>query len=162
MVDNDRPRDCMYNTLIGVISPIGAQRAAVSSANVALSLMGPALIDYLANGTNPEPAGNRHPFGAWAPHGIYRCAGENQWVAIAVRGEDMWGRFAALPGLALSSEARLASHHGRIANQGALDAAISAWTSERSVMEVVVVIRTQARIGPMPCTASPVKGRCTP
>ena len=44
MVDKTSPRDCMYNTLIGVISPIGAQRAAVSSANVALSLISLALI----------------------------------------------------------------------------------------------------------------------
>ena len=37
IIDSDNPRDCMYSTLIGVISPIGAHRAAVKSANFARS-----------------------------------------------------------------------------------------------------------------------------
>ncbi|HYK15994.1 MAG TPA: CoA transferase, partial [Burkholderiales bacterium] len=74
-------------TMANVIARMGLA-IDLSQYELGLGLMGPALIDYLANGTNPEPVGNRHPFGAWAPHGIYRCAGDDRWVAIAVRGED--------------------------------------------------------------------------
>ncbi|MBI2764962.1 MAG: CoA transferase [Chloroflexi bacterium] len=59
----------------------------LSQYEVGLGLMGPALLDRLANGTAPEPVGNRHPFAAWAPHGIYRAQGDDRWAAIAVR----WG-----------------------------------------------------------------------
>ena len=106
----------------------------LSQYELGLGLMGPAIIDYLANGTDPAPVGNRHAFGDWAPHGIYRCAGEDQWVAIAVRGDEEWVAFATLSGL--GSDARFATHDARIANQDALDAAISAWTAPQDAWAV--------------------------
>ena len=108
----------------------------LSQYELGLGLMAPALIDYLANGVNPEPVGNRHPFGDWAPHGIYTCAGEDRWVAIAVRGDEEWAGFASLPGLGLAKDARFASHAERLANQDALAEAISAWTGTRDALEV--------------------------
>jgi len=108
----------------------------LSQYELGLGLMGPALIDYLANRTNPEPVGNRHPFGAWAPHGIYRCAGEDRWVAIAVRGDGEWQRLAALIGDAIGADARFATHDSRVANQDALDAAIESWTRPQSAEAV--------------------------
>lgn len=94
-----------------------------------LGIMAPALLDYLANGVDAAPVGNRHPFGAWAPHGIYRCAGEDRWVAIAVRGDREW---AALCGIMArgenASDPRFATHEARVANQDALDALVEDWT----------------------------------
>lgn len=107
----------------------------LSQYELGLGLMAPALLDYLANGANPEPVGNRHPFGAWAPHGIYRCSGEDEWVAIAVRGDDEWGRFAQVAGID-ASHSRFASHKARIANQDSLDATVEAWTTGRDRFEV--------------------------
>ena len=109
----------------------------LSQYELGLGIMAPALLDYLANGRNPEPVGNRHPFGAWAPHGIYRCAGDDQWVAIAVRGEAEWGAFAELMGRPeLRSDPRFATHAARLANAGALDASIEAWTGPLDRYEV--------------------------
>jgi crotonobetainyl-CoA:carnitine CoA-transferase CaiB-like acyl-CoA transferase len=105
----------------------------LSQYELGLGLMAPALLDYLANGTNPEPVGNRHPFGMYAPHGIYPCAGEDRWVAIAVRGEDEWRRFSALSGI---DDARFATHFSRIEHQDALDAAIAAWTRTQDADEL--------------------------
>ncbi len=103
-----------------------------------LGLMGPALLDYLANGVDPRPVGNRHPFDRWAPHGIYRCAGDDRWVAIAVRGDLQWGALAALMGQpALATDPRFATHDSRIQHQDALDAAVEAWTSARDRYEVM-------------------------
>ncbi|MGE0598302.1 MAG: CoA transferase [Dehalococcoidia bacterium] len=100
----------------------------LSQYELGLGLMGPALLDYLANGVNPEPVGNRHPYGAWAPHGIYATKGDDEWVAIAVRGDNEWDRFAKLVGGGLAEDSRFATHALRVANQDALDAAIEAWT----------------------------------
>ncbi len=101
----------------------------LSQYELGLGLMGPALIDHLANGVEPEPVGNRHPFAAWAPHGIYPSAGEDRWVAIAVRGDAEW---AALCGLMarpeLASDVRFATHDARVREQDALDALLADWT----------------------------------
>jgi crotonobetainyl-CoA:carnitine CoA-transferase CaiB-like acyl-CoA transferase len=99
-----------------------------------LGIMGPAIIDYLANGTNPEPRGNRHPFDAWAPHGIYPCAGEDRWVAIAVRGDDEWRRLAGM--LGIEPGGRFATHADRVANWRELDAAIAARTRREDPYEL--------------------------
>ena len=97
----------------------------LSQYELGLGLMGPALIDYLANGVSPEPVGNRHPFAMYAPHGIYPCAGDDQWIAIAVRGDEDWKRFGPFLG---SSDPRFATHDGRLQHQDELDRAVAEWT----------------------------------
>ena len=43
------------------------------------------LFDYTMNGVNPPSQANRH---RWhAPHNVYPCAGEDQWIAIDVAGD---------------------------------------------------------------------------
>jgi crotonobetainyl-CoA:carnitine CoA-transferase CaiB-like acyl-CoA transferase len=101
----------------------------LSQYELGLSLMGPALIDTSANGTDPQPAGNRHPHGSFAPHGIYRCAGDDRWVAIACADDSEWQRLCALMGAPeLATDALFATHTARIANQDALDATVESWT----------------------------------
>ena len=50
------------------------------------SLLGTLVLDLSANGSNAHAArtGNLLPHGGGAPHGAYRCRGEDRWVAIAV------------------------------------------------------------------------------
>lgn len=113
----------------------------LSQYELGLGLMGPALLDYLANGVNPEPVGNRHPFGAWAPHGIYRCKGNDEWVAIAVRGDEEWRRLATVAGFD-PEDGRFATHAARIANEDTLDQLLEAWTCTRD--RFVIAERLQA------------------
>jgi crotonobetainyl-CoA:carnitine CoA-transferase CaiB-like acyl-CoA transferase len=73
----------------------------------------------------PQPMGNASR--RYAPHGAYRCAGEDDWLAIAVRDAADWRALCALvPGLeglaALDLEARRAAQAG-------IDAALNAWTA---------------------------------
>lgn len=95
-----------------------------------LAIMGPTHMDALVNGTHHEPVGNRHPFGAWAPHGIYPAAGDDRWVAIAVRDDAWWRALCEVmekPDLA--ADPRFATHAARVVNQDALDAAVAQWTA---------------------------------
>jgi len=109
----------------------------LSQYELGLGIMAPALLDYLANGANPEPSGNRHPLGAWAPHGIYRCAGDDRWVAIAVRNDQEWMALArAMGSPALAADPRFATHAARIAHEDELDAMIERWTSSLDRYEV--------------------------
>ena len=88
---------------------------------------GPALLDYQVNGRGPERRGNRD---AWAaPHGVYPCAGEDRFIAIAVADDEQWRRFRKAMGdpdwaAAPEYETRI----GRQRNQDALDDAIADWT----------------------------------
>lgn len=94
-----------------------------------LGIMAPALLHYLASGENPEPAGNWHPWNAWAPHGIYPCEGDDAWVAIAVRGDEEWRALCDIMGqAALADDDRFATHEGRVQRRVAVDVIISNWT----------------------------------
>jgi crotonobetainyl-CoA:carnitine CoA-transferase CaiB-like acyl-CoA transferase len=74
-------------------------------------------------GTPPEPRGNaseRH-----APHGAYRCAGEDDWLSLAVTGDAEWQSLCALvPALAPMAGLTVAERRERHA---AIDAALAAW-----------------------------------
>ena len=88
---------------------------------------GPALLDYQVNGRGPQRRGNRD---AWAaPHGVYPCAGEDRYVAIAVVDDDQWQRFRqAMGDPAWAAAPEYATRIGRQRNQDALDAAVADWT----------------------------------
>ncbi len=49
-----------------------------------MQMAGPAFMDYFLNGRSSGPLENRHPLGAAAPHGVFPCAGDDRWIAIAV------------------------------------------------------------------------------
>ena len=102
----------------------------LSQYELGLGIMAPALLDYLANGRNPEPVGNRHPFEVWAPHGIYPCLGDDEWIAIAVRSDQEWQRLAGVLGLPqLATDTRFATHAARLVNQDALDELLAGVTA---------------------------------
>lgn len=114
----------------------------ISQYELGLGLMGPSYIDHFANGVNPEPVGNRHPFDAFAPHGIYPCAGEDRWVAVAVRGDKEWRTFCAAIGQpSLATDSRFATHRARVSHHDSLDAIISAWTRGRDPHEAMSILQ---------------------
>ncbi len=53
-----------------------------------LAHTGDAALEYLRNGTQRPRMGNRHT--TFAPHGIYRCNGDERWIAIACETERQW------------------------------------------------------------------------
>ncbi len=107
------------------------------------------MLDYQVNGRLPQRVGNGH--GVYAPHGVYRCAGEAEWVAISVLTEEQWREFCACAGgaawLVDSRFTRLVDRHR---NHEDLDALIEAWTESRQADEVM---RTLQAVG---VPASPV------
>ena len=104
------------------------------------AFMGP-LVLQTALGVSPQPTGNRHPQAA--PHGIYRCAGEDCWVAVAVMNDQQWRAFVrALGGPSWAAEARFASLEGRLEQQDELDRLVEEWILERSPEEVQERLQT--------------------
>ena len=88
------------------------------------------LLDYLMNGRDAGPQGNRER--GIAPHGAYPCAGEDEWIAIAARTDAQWQALlaAAQEDGAASALADPRWQRGlhRLKAQDELDAAIAEWT----------------------------------
>jgi crotonobetainyl-CoA:carnitine CoA-transferase CaiB-like acyl-CoA transferase len=73
--------------------PVG-QHVDVSVRDIATAFLGPALLDSAMNRRENCRQGNRDE--AMAPHGVYRCHGENAWVSIAVGSDKSTALPAAL------------------------------------------------------------------
>jgi benzylsuccinate CoA-transferase BbsF subunit len=98
------------------------------------------LLDYQLNGRVARSVGNAHPL--MAPHGNYRCAGDDRWVAIAVASDDEWRRLGAVIGEPWCAEDRFADGYRRLANRAELDASLEAWTSRRTPEEVAYLLQS--------------------
>ena len=105
-----------------------------------LQLVAPALQDYAMNGRIQSRIGNRH---AWhAPHGVYRSAGEDQWVALSVETDRQWRALATLLGQPdLADDPRFETEVARHANEDELDPLISAWTEPRTHYEAMHLLQ---------------------
>ena len=53
-----------------------------------MAVLGEGIMDYTMNGTQPPRNGNR--VAGMAPHGMFRCEGEDRWVGIACGTEEEW------------------------------------------------------------------------
>ena len=106
----------------------------------ALTLHGPALLDWTVNGRptrrDGQPDANRNQWPPMAPHGIYPCAGEDDWVAIACRDQDDWRRFAEVVGESWCAAPEYATLDSRLASQDALDERMGAWTAGQGKFDV--------------------------
>ncbi|HYV56898.1 MAG TPA: CoA transferase [Candidatus Nitrosopolaris sp.] len=112
------------------------QHIDVSQIEPGIPLAGPAALDRQANGRSyrrPEtPPGNRSPAPPMAPHNVYRCAGREEWVAIACRDDADWRRLrAAMDNPEWARDPRFDAVAGRQAHEDELDERIAAWTASR-------------------------------
>ena len=83
------------------------------------------------SGDPPRPRGNnsdRH-----APHHAYRCAGEDEWISIAVTSETEWRRLCeVIPALEPLADWNLRQRQTRI---GGIDGVLLGWASRRHAAE---------------------------
>lgn len=106
------------------------QRVELAMLEGELQLLAPALMDAAMNGRTQSRTGNAHP--SMAPHGVYRCAGEDRWIAIACEDDAQWHALCGAIGRPeLARDAAYADVVSRVRQRDALDAIVSAWTSER-------------------------------
>ena len=111
----------------------------------ALTLHGPALLDWTVNGRSlrreGQPNSNRNEWPAMAPHGIYPCTGDDEWVAIACRDDADWAKLAAAIDRPWCSESAFAGVAARLAAEERLDALVSEWTRGRGKLDVERTLR---------------------
>ena len=83
----------------------------------------------------PNRDGNHHP--RHAPHNVYRCAGDDQWIAIAIRTDAEWrGLCEAMGRMDWQGDNRFAAAAGRKSLEPVLDDGISAWASHRTKEDI--------------------------
>lgn len=112
----------------------------VSSVEAAMTHIGDVFMDYSMNGRVWPRMGNRHP--SMAPHGLYRCKGEERWVTIACQTEEEWQNLCKVMGNPpWTKEERFSDPLSRWKNQDELDKLIEEWTKERDHCEVMHLLQ---------------------
>ncbi|MFN0095191.1 MAG: CaiB/BaiF CoA transferase family protein [Dehalococcoidia bacterium] len=100
------------------------------------AMIGEAYAAASLRGDDPVHRGNRSA--RWAPQGVYRAAGADQWIAISCTSDAEWSALARLAGRddlgGLTLEERSDRHDE-------LDAAIEAWTTTQDAMLAMLALQ---------------------
>ncbi|MBI4595329.1 MAG: CoA transferase [Candidatus Tectomicrobia bacterium] len=116
------------------------QRVDVSQFEGLSALMDTCFLDYSANDRVHERMGNRHPY--VAPHGAYKCKGEERWCVIAVFTEEEWLNLrSAMGNPPWGEEERFSTIQGRIDHAGELDKLIGEWTITKTAEEAMEILQ---------------------
>ena len=118
------------------------QQINVSMLESGVNFIGPAILDYSMKGRMLEHKGNRHNQDVMAPHGCYRCKGEDEWVTIAVGSEEEWQSFCqAIGSPAWTKEERFSALDSRLKNQDELDKRVESWTVEKDKYQAMHILQ---------------------
>jgi crotonobetainyl-CoA:carnitine CoA-transferase CaiB-like acyl-CoA transferase len=102
--------------------------------------IGSAFTDWSMNHVERPHRGNRHP--AYAPQGVYRAFGDDEWVAISVRDDHDWQALGAvLDDPSWHRDPELAHVEGRRRRHDEIDAKIEAWSSQRSARDAEAALQ---------------------
>jgi crotonobetainyl-CoA:carnitine CoA-transferase CaiB-like acyl-CoA transferase len=106
----------------------------LSQAENMMHTLSQAVMDYSMNGRVQGSYGNRHPYRA--PQGVYRCAGEDAWLALSIGSDEEFRGLCGVIGRPdLGADERFADLDARQANHDELDALLEAWTVDKDHYE---------------------------
>ena len=109
------------------------------------SLLETLVLDMSVNGPDAvsERTGNRLPYAGGAPHGAYRCNGDDRWVAITVFTDEEWSAFTnAMGNPSWADDLRFATAESRQQNADALDSLVESWTTQHSAEHVMNLLQS--------------------
>jgi crotonobetainyl-CoA:carnitine CoA-transferase CaiB-like acyl-CoA transferase len=113
----------------------------VSQVEAMASLLGSAILEYMVDG-EVEPVGNSSTEAA--PHGVYRCRGDDRWCAIAVFTDEEWQGFKrALGNPPWAEDRKFATLTGRLKHSRELNRLVEGWTKEHTAEEVMALLQGQ-------------------
>jgi crotonobetainyl-CoA:carnitine CoA-transferase CaiB-like acyl-CoA transferase len=114
----------------------------LSECEAVCTLIGSGLLDMAANKKEIQPHGNQSPEMPAAPHGCYKCIGEDRWCVIAVFDEAEWRALCNVSGHAeWAQDPRFSTLAMRKEHAEELDELIQGWTSENSAEEVMRLLQ---------------------
>jgi len=106
----------------------------------ALHFLAPEILDLQLTGRSVSRMGAASVDAA--PHGVYPCAGEDNWCAIAVESEAQWSALKRVLGDPEWAQApALDSLPDRLAKRGEIDERLATWTAPRDRYEVMATLQ---------------------
>jgi benzylsuccinate CoA-transferase BbsF subunit len=101
----------------------------LSQFECSVASVGALLFAASLNRQDPPRIGSRSM--SAAPHGCYRCAGEDKWCVIAVESNEQWHALVkALGNPSWASDIKFQNLLGRMQHQDEIDAHLEQWTTE--------------------------------
>jgi benzylsuccinate CoA-transferase BbsF subunit len=105
-----------------------------------LHWISPLILNWTANHKEIQANGNRLSYAA--PHGVYRCKGDDRWCAIAVMNDEMWNNFCQVIGNSdLAQKTEYCTLLNRKKNEDTLDKIVEEWTLKHSSDEVMDIMQ---------------------
>lgn len=106
-----------------------------------VQFMAPLMLDAEVNQRAIPRMGNRCSYAA--PHGAYRCHGQDRWCAIAVFTDEEWKSFCRVIGNpAWTNDLKFTTLLARKENEDELDRLVEEWTITHSAEEGMTMMQT--------------------
>lgn len=104
----------------------------ISQVEAGVQFLAPEIAAFSVTGEIQGAVGNRDAL--MAPHGVFRAAGDDQWIAIAVESDGQWRDLALMiGGETLAEDERFITVQSRQAHVEELEAIVEDWTGVRDV-----------------------------
>ncbi|MBI2908154.1 MAG: CoA transferase [Chloroflexi bacterium] len=112
------------------------QHLDVSSREALSCYIGEILMDAAVNHRSQERTGNENAI--MAPHNCYPCAGDDEWISIAVGSDEEWRALCrAMDNPSWTSDEKFADALSRWKNRDALDKLVGEWSRPRAKYDVM-------------------------
>lgn len=131
------------HTAVAIVGALHERRTTGKGRNLNMAqfegsagMIGSLLLYGAITGRSAPRVGNRSLTAA--PHGCYRCAGEDQWCAISIETDAQWQALLKVLGESAQTlrRAKFDGSADRIAHHDEIDAVIEAWTKNLTPVEV--------------------------
>jgi benzylsuccinate CoA-transferase BbsF subunit len=92
-----------------------------------INFLTPLVLDYTVNKRESKVTGNKSSY--MAPHGVYRCKGNERWIAIAVTNDSEWQSFCQITNNPdWIQDPRFVTLDQRVKHSDELDKLVESWT----------------------------------
>lgn len=109
----------------------------MSCTEAGATLLGPAVLDYTVNGRplrrDGMPNSNRSQFPKMAPHGVFPCLGDDNWVTVCARNDEDWRALCQIMGLV---------DRDRFIHEDDVEREIRIWTAARDKFDIVEALQS--------------------
>jgi benzylsuccinate CoA-transferase BbsF subunit len=114
----------------------------MSQFEAGLQLIAPLLLDYSTSGIETKANGNSCEYAA--PHGVFRCKGEDRWCAITVFTDDEWQSMCkAMGNPEWTNDGLFSTLAGRKKNEQKLNCLIEQWTSQYEPEHIMTLLQQE-------------------
>ena len=107
----------------------------MSQAESYMTHLGEIYLENQMQSFSRQRRGNRHP--DFAPQGVYKCSGEDNWIAISIKSDADWSKFKATVGNNNLNSDVFDTLAGRQQHHDQIDKVINEWTCSQDRYDVL-------------------------